>query len=98
MTTEPEEEREDAGFEEEAQTELLPDVMSSPVGQIYFGYNADTFLEHWLAKLGVEDVAGAALLWDENGGLRILHPSTGELLEITEIAKRAGRQTVRTMK
>lgn len=93
--TEPEdiEEREDAGFEEEAATEIVPDVMTSPAGQAYFGGDAGVFLDHWLAKLGYP-VEGSALLWDENGGIRVLHPETGELLDMAEIAKRVGRKNV----
>jgi hypothetical protein len=93
MSTEPDdtEERDDAGFEEQPPTEFLPDTLSSPAGQVYFGGDADRFLTHWLAKLGFEP-EGSALTFCESGGLRILHPETGELLTMAEIAKLAGRQ------
>lgn len=84
MTEEPED---DTAFtlSDEPQ-EFLPDTLSSPAGQVYFGGDADKFLAHWLGKLGLP-VEGGAVLFDENGGLTIIHPETGEILSPQQIAK-----------
>lgn len=93
MSTDPED-REDPGFEEQEASEFLPDTLSSPAGQVYFGGDADKFLTKWLGRLGL-GLDGGAIVFDESGGVRIIHPETGDLLTPKDIAKMASAQNLR---
>lgn len=91
--TEPEDEDEIPEFEIDA-GDSYPDTLSSPDGQIHFGLDAQTFLAHWLKKLGCE-VEGGALVVGEGMSIGILHPETGKVLTPEEIAKKANSPSVR---
>lgn len=94
MTEEPED---DTAFtvEDEPQ-EFLPDTMSCPSGQVYFGGDCDKFLTHWLGKLGFPP-EGGAVIYDEHGGLQVIHPETGELMSLAAIAKLASKPKLKTV-
>lgn len=73
-----------------------PDTLSCPEGQVHFGIEAQTFLAHWLGKLGLE-VEGAALIVGEGCAISILHPETGKIMTCEAIAKQAGQSKVRSI-
>ena len=82
--------------EDEADSTVYPDTLSCPEGQIHFGVDAQTFLEHWLAKLGLESTGGA-LVVGEGCSMGIHHPMTGEVLTPEKIAKLASSGKVRSI-
>lgn len=71
-----------------------PDTL--PEGSVHFGGDAQAFLEHWVEKLGLPS-DGAALLVGEGLVLSIVHPATGEVLTLPQIAKMAGAGNVRRL-
>lgn len=86
------------GESEELDCDYYPepplDTMDGPDGQVHFGYDAQTFLLHWVNKLGL-DMTGAAVIFGQECGIWIVHPETGELLTPETIAKRAKGATIR---
>lgn len=70
-----------------------PDTLSCPDGQIHFGGDAQVFLEHWVAKLGMT-ATGAALLVGEGMSIGIIHPETGECLTPADIARKSRARVV----
>lgn len=88
--TEPTDESElEVDFSPEAYT----DTLSCPDGEIHFGHDAQTFLLHWVGKLGLE-VSGAAVVFGEGCSLAIVHPETGEVLTPKEIAQRVQKSRI----
>jgi hypothetical protein len=96
MTDEMESEVEDDTLEVEFEGEGYPDTLHCPDGSAHFGGDAQSFLIHWVGKLGF-DVTGSALLFSEGGGIGILHPDTGEVLTPKDIAKRAKSGTLKSV-
>jgi hypothetical protein len=76
--------------------DAYPDTLGCVDGDVHFGVDAQTFLIHWLAKLGFEP-AGSALMVGEGMSLAIIHPETGEALTPMEIAKRAKAGKIRSV-
>jgi hypothetical protein len=73
-----------------------PDTLGSADGDVHFGVDAQTFLIHWLGKLGL-DVAGAAILVGEGPSIVVIHPETGEILTPVQIAKLAAKASIRSV-
>ena len=69
------------------------DTMDGPDGQIHFGFDAQTFLIHWVGKLGCE-ITGAAVMFGPDCAIWVVHPDTGECLTPHDIAKRAKMRVV----
>lgn len=82
--------------DDEGQGEEYPNTLGSADGDVHFAGDAQSFLLHWVDKLGV-DPTGAALLIGEGPSITILHPETGEVLSCKEIAKRAKAPNVRSV-
>lgn len=89
MTDEPESEE----LEVEYSPESYTDTMDGPDGHIHFGHDAQTFLLHWVTKLGCE-ITGAAVMFGPECAIWIVHPETGEVLTPAEIAKRCKMRVV----
>lgn len=87
-------ENEQFDIEVEPPEDSYPDTLSCPDGQTHFGIEAQTFLAHWLKKLGLE-VEGAALLVGQGMSIGILHPESGKVMTCEEIAKLASAGKVR---
>jgi hypothetical protein len=94
MTDEADDEGED--FDLDFSPESYPDTLQCPDGTVHFGIDAQTFLLHWVGKIG-QEVTGAAVVFGEGCGLLILHPETGELLTPAEIAKRSRNGSIRSL-
>ncbi|MUV13570.1 hypothetical protein [Noviluteimonas gilva] len=73
------------------------DVMHGPDGSLDCINGRFDFIAFWLAKLGIDDPAGAALSFGEGCSVSILHPVTGEWLTPQQIAKKAGVASVRSI-
>lgn len=76
--------------------EDYPDTLSCSEGQVHFGVEAQTFLAHWVAKLGLE-VSGAALIVGEGCSIAIVHPETGKAMTLQDIAKAAKPTSIRAV-
>lgn len=74
-----------------------PDTLGSSDGDVHFGGDAQSFLSHWLGKLGFETPDGGALLVGEGPSITILHPETGEMLSPMQIAKMAKAAKMRSV-
>lgn len=92
MTDDTESEVLDVEFEPES----YPDTLHGPDGSVHFGIDAQSFLLHWVGKLGL-DVTGAALVFGEGCAIGILHPETGDLMTPHEIAKRSRNGSIRSL-
>lgn len=82
--------------DDDDELESYPDTLGSESGDVHFGVDAQSFLIHWLGKLGLE-VTGGALLVGEGPSIVIIHPETGEALSPAQIAKLATQRKVRSV-
>jgi hypothetical protein len=73
-----------------------PDTLSCSDGQVHFGVEAQTFLAHWVSKLGLE-VSGAALIVGDGCSIAIIHPETGKAMTLQDIAKAAKPTSIRAV-
>jgi hypothetical protein len=83
--------------EPESPVEPYPDTLDTPDACWHFGVESQTFLAHWCALAGVP-VEGSAMVMGEGASLAILLSTTGEMLTPQDIAKRANKGRLGSVK